>query len=390
MASMSSCTESRIHKDPSFEEPLLNRDKCFETDSKFSLSSFASTRLPPLSNFSGPSTYLPASGQVNSGLQINNQTHSQDQGSTYKGSGVLSSATVTSSSYPPKARSNFLLGPTKSVIFANNNDSNKMQKTAATKYAPASIGSSTGFYSVPPSILKDQMSIAPNGHYVTTYAANDGFKGVDENIYHWKVLNLSRAKLKASSRTSALLSGFAMVAMVEIQIDDQVPEWLLVTFSACTVLLIAVHMLALMISTCILPNVEAVANLHFQTSKTVFESPHMKMNAIVELAWGFSTVLGILLFLVEIAILCWVKFYNFSQSAAWTATGLLIPIMVVFIAFAAHFYLKLVSHKSEVYEDNIKELELLQGQLSTAEEGGKGDSENDQNVTASAGAVQIV
>ena len=140
----------------------------------------------------------------------------------------------------------------------------------------------------------------------------------------------------------------------------QVPQWLLVTFSAITVLLIAVHMLALMISTCILPNVEAVANLHFQTSKTVFESPHMKMNAIVELAWGFSTVVGILLFLVEIAILCWVKFYNVSHSAAWTATGLLIPIMFVFVAFAAHFYLKLVSHKSEVYEDNIKELELLQ------------------------------
>ena len=83
-----------------------------------------------------------------------------------------------------------------------------------------------------------------------------------------------------------------MVAMVEINIDDKVPATLLITFSACTVLLIAVHMLALMISTCILPNVEAVANLHFQTSKTVFESPHMKMNAIVELAWGFSTVLG--------------------------------------------------------------------------------------------------
>ena len=53
MASMSSCTESRIHKDPTLDEPLLNRDKNFETDSKFSLSSFASTRLPPLSNFSG-------------------------------------------------------------------------------------------------------------------------------------------------------------------------------------------------------------------------------------------------------------------------------------------------------------------------------------------------
>ena len=53
MASMSSCTESRIHKDHSLDEPLLNLDKNFETDSKFSLSSFASTRLPPLSNFSG-------------------------------------------------------------------------------------------------------------------------------------------------------------------------------------------------------------------------------------------------------------------------------------------------------------------------------------------------
>ena len=77
--------------------------------------------------FVGPSTtsYLPATaGQVNSVLQIN--SHPQNQGSAYKGSGVLSAPTVNTSSYPPKARSNFLLGPTKSVIFANNN-SNNMQ-----------------------------------------------------------------------------------------------------------------------------------------------------------------------------------------------------------------------------------------------------------------------
>jgi len=215
-------------------------------------------------------------------------------------------------------------------------------------------------------------------------------QGVDENIYHWKVLNLSRAKLKASSRTSALLSGFAMVAMVEIQIDDEVPIPLLITFAACTVLLIAVHMLALMISTCILPNVEAVANLHFQTNKTVLESPHLKMGAIVELAWGFSTVLGILLFLVEIAILCWVKFYKKSQSAAWTATGLLMPIMIVFIAFAAHFYLKLVSHKSEVYEDNIKELEHLKGQLTAEEDANEKSPDEDGDSVTPTGVVQIV
>jgi len=312
-------------------EPLLNKtlqlhqESVFDTDSKCSISSFASTRLPTLSSFSGPTSQH--QGQLN-----NHQAPSKYDSVLRSSTGLISSATVQAP-YQSKARSNFVLGPTKSVIFDRG-----------------------------------------------------GMQGVDENIYHWKVLNLSRAKLKASSRTSALLSGFAMVAMVEIQIDNNVPQWLLITFSACTVLLIAVHMLALMISTCILPNVEAVANLHFQTSKTVHESPHMKMNAIVELAWGFSTVLGILLFLLEIAILCWVKFYHCSPQSAWVATGLLIPIMIVFIAFAAHFYLKLVSHKSEVYEDGIKELELLKGQLIAEEDH---EDEKGDNVTPKS-VVQVV
>jgi len=64
--------------------------------------------------------------------------------------------------------------------------------------------------------------------------------------------------------------------------------------------------------------------------------------------------------------------------AAWVATGLLIPIFFIFIAFAAHFYLKLVGHKSEVYEHNIKELQLLKEQLDDT--GDNLDTQNQNNI----------
>ncbi|CAH4037202.1 calcium release-activated calcium channel protein 1 isoform X2 [Pieris brassicae] len=198
--------------------------------------------------------------------------------------------------------------------------------------------------------------------------ANEGAMNADDALHtpaylSWRKLQLSRAKLKASSKTSALLSGFAMVAMVEVQLNTPttIPAGMLVAFTVCTTLLVAVHMLALMISTCILPNIEAIGNLH--SISLVHESPHERLHWYIEIAWAFSTLLGLILFLVEIAILCWVKFYDLSPTAAWSACVLLIPVMIIFLAFAIHFYMSLATHKYEVVNCGIKELEFLKEQI---------------------------
>ncbi|CAM4565639.1 calcium release-activated calcium channel protein 1 isoform X1 [Lepidochelys kempii] len=189
----------------------------------------------------------------------------------------------------------------------------------------------------------------------------------------WRKLYLSRAKLKASSRTSALLSGFAMVAMVEVQLerDYAYPPGLLIAFSACTTVLVAIHLFALMISTCILPNIEAVSNVHNLNS--VKESPHERMHRHIELAWAFSTVIGTLLFLAEVVLLCWVKFLpqgtpsnesvhdNNSTitpgaAAAIASTSIMVPFGLIFIVFAVHFYRSLVSHKTDRQFQELNEL----------------------------------
>lgn len=182
----------------------------------------------------------------------------------------------------------------------------------------------------------------------------------------WRRLHMSRAKLKATATTSELLSGFAMVAMVELQINEptNVPEWLFVMFSVCTTVLVAVHIFALMISTYLLPNIDAISKL--QVHELVSQSPHERMRGFIELAWAFSTVLGLFLFLVEVAILCWVKFWDYSFTAAWAATIIVIPVLIVFVAFAVHFYHNLVVYKCESTVTDLQQLEDMKKHLDTA------------------------
>lgn len=186
--------------------------------------------------------------------------------------------------------------------------------------------------------------------------------------------------------------------MVEVQLEVQYnyPRALLVGFSVCTTVLVAVHLFALLISTCILPNVEAVSNIHNLNS--VCESPHERMHYYIELAWGFSTALGILLFLAEVVLLCWIKFLPVDSGtipktgaegaqpatmpavpvpepghsgwqAALASTIIMVPVGLIFVIFTVHFYRSLVRHKTKRHDQEIEELHKIKVQLDGHERG---------------------
>ena len=159
------------------------------------------------------------------------------------------------------------------------------------------------------------------------------------------------------------------VAMVEIQLNDTIDEGLLIAFSVCTTLVVAVHLLALMISTCILPNIEAISNIH--NLAAVQESPHDRMRCYIEMAWISSTGIGILLFLIQMAILAWVRFdsSSHSHSAPIVSTVIIIPALIIFVVFAVNFYHQLIAHKVERSAKGLEEIETMANELDVRRRG---------------------
>lgn len=167
-----------------------------------------------------------------------------------------------------------------------------------------------------------------------------------------------------------------MVAMVEIEIEapkeikgegdesetviDKHYQLLLFCFTICSTLLVLVHLFALLISVCILPNIEAVSNVH--NINAVHESPHDILYKYIEMAWACSTILGIVLFIFEIVFLSWVKLYKY-QAAAWLATALCVPALLLLCLFAVRFYRILVQHKFSRSSQGLEELENMATQL---------------------------
>jgi hypothetical protein len=118
------------------------------------------------------------------------------------------------------------------------------------------------------------------------------------------------------------------VATVELQINDgDANPALLTAFVVTTALLVACSLMAVMISTCILPHVEAVAKMS-QISE-VSLSPHENMVNLIDISWVMANTASLFFFTLDVILMCWIK-----------VIILLIIIILVIIIILLYFSLR--------------------------------------------------
>ena len=149
--------------------------------------------------------------------------------------------------------------------------------------------------------------------------------------------------------------------MVEAEISPMTPTALLIPFAMLTALLIFVHMVSLLIATRLLPELEAIIkqpSLHIPTSVSKgYTWP-------VHVVWYLSNIVGIILFLVELVIVAYVKFYPTTADRTslhvGTATlAVVVLLSAVSLPFIVLFFRSISKKKIQLHEQNLEKARVL-------------------------------
>jgi hypothetical protein len=152
------------------------------------------------------------------------------------------------------------------------------------------------------------------------------------------------------------------VAMVEAEISTETPTALLIPFAMLTALLIFVHMASLLIATRLLPELEAIIK---QPSIHIPSSISKGYTWPVHMVWYLSNIVGIVLFLVEVVIVAYVKFYPTARADktslhVGTATlAVVVVLSVVFLPFIVVFFRTISNKKIQLHEHNLEKARVL-------------------------------
>lgn len=157
--------------------------------------------------------------------------------------------------------------------------------------------------------------------------------------------------------------------MVEVELDRNTPTGILIPFAMHTALLIFVHLFSLVIATRLLPELDAaVHNPHLSISLTITKGSSWP----VQLVWYMSNIVGILLFLVELVLVAFVKFYPYSDVVTdrvhiGTATLLVVVVLsVISTPFIVILFRSISKRKIKHHEENLASAKELLDNLNQA------------------------
>ncbi|CAM2720802.1 unnamed protein product [Rotaria socialis] len=170
-----------------------------------------------------------------------------------------------------------------------------------------------------------------------------------------------KSKLESVNETSALLSGFAIVAIVELSLDAytsrSTSDGLLICYVIVSCLLVGVHLLALLMSMCMLPEIKSVIRQSDVWLNNENSQPLSSLDIYIEIAWVISTGFGLFLFILELGLILWIKVSGYSFTAAISAIVTLCIVGCPFILFSIGFYIRIARTKIHLHQTDLEIIE---------------------------------
>lgn len=153
--------------------------------------------------------------------------------------------------------------------------------------------------------------------------------------------------------------------MVEVEIAENTPISLLIPFAVHTAVLIFVHLLSLMLSICLLPELEATSAT--PNPKIYHTALKVAKSRSIQVTWILSNVVGIFLFLVELILIAYIKFYppDDHSNRLHAANATLVTVVVLSLLMVPVVIIlsrSLAKYKLQMHEQRLNQAhQMLEG-----------------------------
>lgn len=167
----------------------------------------------------------------------------------------------------------------------------------------------------------------------------------------WRLVEEKTQQLKAISNLSALIAGFAMVSLVELDIPADISPVLLILFGVATALVVCTMVLTMLTSSMLLVYILNYRRVTDQPFKNVWAQ---KCESDWRLSFGLFKM-GVPCFLISLSCIAWIKFTSNHSWADLTVSICVTVVCVVSLGFWI-VYVK-TKYADREAEDNEEVLE---------------------------------